>query len=107
MAKPKSTPTKLTRHPSLPLDELFRSVNTSPTLLNISTPTEPALLHQNVTLLKFANSQILAEVIRATTLARYTVRQISDTALLLDGEKQDEIIKLLTKNGYEPTIIAG
>jgi hypothetical protein len=93
--KPKINTAKIPNRSPVSLDDLFKAANTSPTLSTDYASTEPALLHQNVTLLKFANSQILEEVIRATTLARYTVRRISDTALLLDGEKQAEIIKLL------------
>ncbi|HEX2915299.1 MAG TPA: hypothetical protein VH186_31330 [Chloroflexia bacterium] len=88
--------------------EILKENNTSPTLLDsmVEEGSAQVIVHSQVLLLEFNNSQLLEEVLRGTTLAQYVVRRVSETTLMVDQAKQDELIKVLTKKGYEPKIVA-
>jgi hypothetical protein len=105
MASPRVSKTK--DYKVLPPEELLAEVNTSPTLFgSAAVRPEIPVIHRKVALLEFANAQVLAEVLQSTDLKNFVVRQLGDTALMIDHECQEELIKLLTKRGYEPRILA-
>ena len=65
----------------------------------------PPLIHQNVTLLECINAAVLDEVLKGTNLKNYMVRRISPICIAVDQLRTDEIVKFLTKRGYEPRVI--
>ncbi len=80
--------------------------NSSPTLDKPATWLGgPPLIHQNVTLLECVTEAILEEVLTATDLKYAVVRRISPQAVLVDSATVEELVKALTKRGYEPKII--
>ncbi len=84
----------------------LKQYNSSPTLEEAATGAGgPALVHRNVTLLECASEAILEEALAATPLKYAVVRRISPTAVLLDHAQAAELVKILTKKGYEPRII--
>ncbi len=87
-------------------DEILSENNTSPALLLPIVDEESAVLvHRQVLLLEFNSPELLEEVLRATPLVKFVVRKLSGNVLMVDHADQDELVKLLTKKGYEPKII--
>lgn len=81
--------------------------NSSPTLEGATTwAGGPPVIHHNATLLECASPAILDEVLSATTLKYAVVRRISPTVVLVDHSQVAELVKALTKKGYEPRIIS-
>ncbi len=84
----------------------LKQFNSSPNLEGKATwAGGPALVHQNVTLLECASPAILDEALSATPLKFAVVRRISPTVVLVDHARLDELVKALTKKGYEPRIV--
>lgn len=84
----------------------LKQFNSSPTLEGAATGEGgPVLIHRNVTLLEAVSEAILEEALSATTLKYAIVRWISPTAVLVDHTQAAELVKILTKKGYEPRII--
>jgi hypothetical protein len=84
----------------------LKQFNSSPTLDGAATGAGgPALVHRNVTLLECASETILEEALSATPLKYAVVRRISPTSVLIDHTQAAELVKILTKKGYEPRII--
>lgn len=84
----------------------LKQYNASPTLEGAATwPGGPALIHQNVTLLKCVNELVLEEALAASDLKYAVVRRLSPSAVLVDSEQVEELVKVLTKRGYEPKIV--
>jgi hypothetical protein len=80
--------------------------NSSPTMEGAATwPGGPALIHQNVTLLNCVSESILEEALAASDLKYTVVRRISPSAVLVNNYGLEELVKVLTKRGYEPKII--
>ena len=80
--------------------------NSSPTLEGAATWNGgPAIIHQNVTLLDCVSETVLEEALAATDLKEAVVRRISPQAVLVDPAVVEELIKALTKRGYEPKVI--
>ncbi len=80
--------------------------NSSPNLEGAATWTGgPAIIHQNVVLLKCVSEVVLEEALVATDLKYNVVRRISPTTVIINDENIDELVKTLTKRGYEPKII--
>lgn len=80
--------------------------NTSPTLDAPATwEGGPPIVHQNVALIECVSTIVLDEILKGTALKNYIVRQISATCIAVDQLRTDEIIKFLTKRGYEPKVI--
>jgi hypothetical protein len=65
----------------------------------------PALLQQNIALLEIANEALAQEVLLGTTLAEVVVRRLTPTLFIVDHERLDELVKALTKRGYEPKLL--
>ena len=85
----------------------LKQFNSSPTLEGTITPEGgPLLVHQNVTLLECASETILEEALSATALKYAVVRRISPTIVLVDHAQAAELVKALTKKGYEPRIVS-
>jgi len=81
-------------------------INSSPTLDAAATwEGGPPIIHQNVALIECINPTVLDEVLNGTALKNFVVRRISPTWIAVDQLRTDEIIKFLTKRGYEPKII--
>lgn len=84
----------------------LKQFNSSPTLEGpVTTPGGPALFHLNVALLDCISETILEEALAATDLKYAIVRRISPTTVLVDPARLDELVKALTKRGYEPRIV--
>lgn len=84
----------------------FKQYNSSPTLEGAATwEGGPLVVHQNVILLECASEAILEEALSATPLKYAIVRRISPTVVLVDHIQAVELVKVLTKKGYEPRII--
>ena len=84
----------------------LKQFNSSPNLEGKTTwPGGPAQVHQNVTLLECASPAILDEALSATPLKYAVVRRISPTVVLVDHAQAAELVKVLTKKGYEPRLI--
>ncbi len=80
--------------------------NSSPTLEAAATwEGGPPIIHQNVALIECINATVLDEVLNGTTLKNFVVRRISPTCIAVDQLRTDEIIKFLTKRGYEPKVV--
>jgi hypothetical protein len=88
--------------------EILSENNTSPTLLNplVEEGSSQVIIHSQVLLLEFNSPALLEEVLRGTTLARFVVRRVGEAAVMVDHLRQDELLKVLTKKGYEPKIVA-
>ncbi len=81
-------------------------LNTSPTLRATPTwPGGPAILHQNVALLEIASETLANEILLGTTLANAIVRRLTPTLFMVDHARLDELVKQLTRRGYEPKIL--
>ena len=81
----------------------LKQFNSSPNLEGAATwPSGPSLVHQNVTLLECASPAILDEALSATPLKYAVVRRLTPTAVLVDPAQVEELVKTLTKKGYEP-----
>ena len=65
----------------------------------------PPLIHQNVALVECTSPSVLDEVLNGTALKNFVVRRISPTCIAVDQLRLDEIVKFLTKRGYEPKVI--
>ncbi len=84
----------------------LKEFNSSPTLEGPATWLGgPALVHQNVTLLQCVSETVLEEALLATDLKYAVVRRLSPSTVLIDAEKAAELIKVLTKRGYEPRVV--
>lgn len=84
----------------------LKQFNSSPTLEDkVFAEGGPLLVHQNVALLECASEAILEEALSATPLKYAVVRRISPTVVLVDHAQSAELVKALTKKGYEPRII--
>lgn len=80
--------------------------NSSPTLKSAATWTGgPTLVHQNVTLLDCVNETVLEEALAATDLKQAVVRRLTPSSVIIDSAKADELVKALTKRGYEPKLV--
>ncbi len=80
--------------------------NSSPTLEGAATwPGGPAIIHQNVVVLNCVSEMVLEEALASTDLKYAVVRRISPSAVLIDSAGLEEMIKILTKRGYEPKIV--
>jgi hypothetical protein len=106
MPKKKEVKAEIPRKIEINLNELLTKRNTSPTMLEPAVADTPTI-YRNVALIEFVNSRILDEVIRATNLKDLVVRRLSETVIVIDQQNQEELIKTLTKKGYEPKIIIG
>ena len=83
------------------------SSNSSPTYDAAATWGDgPPLIHQNVALIECVNASVLDEILNLTALKNFVVRRISDRCIVVDQTRAEEILKLLTKRGYEPKVIA-
>jgi hypothetical protein len=80
--------------------------NSSPTLEGPTTwAGGPSVVHRNVSLLECATPAILDEALSATPLKFAVVRRLSPTVVVVDYAQLGELVKFLTKKGYEPRII--
>lgn len=59
-------------------------------------------LHINPVLVQCAEPELLEEVSLNSSLAKFVVKKISETALLADPEHADKIFDELVKKGYMP-----
>lgn len=85
----------------------LKQFNSSPNLEGKTTwAGGPVLVHQNVTLLECGSPAILDEALSATPLKYAVVRRISPTVVLVDHAQLPELVKALTKKGYEPRIVS-
>lgn len=85
----------------------LKQFNSSPTLEGATTwEGGPNVVHRNVALLECANPAILEEALSATPLKFAVVRRISPAVVLVDHAQLGELVKFLTKKGYEPRIIS-
>ena len=66
---------------------------------------ETARLYRNTALIEFADPAIAAEV-AAGPLARYIVRRLSETAVVIDHAHVDLVVKTLQRGGYTPRVTA-
>lgn len=81
----------------------LKQFNSSPNLEGAATWSGgPSLVHQNVTLLECVSPEILDEVLSATPLKYAVVRRLTTTSVLVDPTQVEELVKALTKKGYEP-----
>ena len=84
----------------------LKQYNSSPNLEGpVTWPGGTGLVHQNVTLLECASPEILEEALSATPLKYAVVRRLTPTAVLVDHAQAPELVKALTKKGYEPRIV--
>ncbi|MDB5080251.1 MAG: hypothetical protein JWP00_2175 [Chloroflexi bacterium] len=84
----------------------LKKFNSSPTLEEAATwEGGPLIVHQNVTLLECASEAVLEEALSATPLKYAVVRRISPTVVLVDHGQVPELVKTLSKKGYEPRIV--
>lgn len=84
----------------------LKQYNSSPTLEEgVTWEGGPLVVHQNVTLLECASEAILEEALSATPLKYAIVRRISPRVVLVDHTQAAELVKILTKKGYEPRLI--
>lgn len=94
----------------LSIAETLEQANTSPTLqagfLETGASGLKAVLHQEVAILEFASPTVLEEVLRGTPLLNYVVQRLGAQALVIDQARQDEILRFLTNQGYEPRVLA-
>ncbi len=86
--------------------EILSETNSSPVLMAslLEEGSSEVIVHNQAVLLEFNTPQLLEEVMRTTLLARFVVRQVGEQALMVDHSSQDELVKLLTKKGYEPRV---
>ncbi|MBN9392894.1 MAG: hypothetical protein J0I20_32985 [Chloroflexi bacterium] len=84
--------------------EVLTEANSSPVMLAPAVKPEEVTVHRQLLLLEFTSPALLEEVLSATVLANFVVRRLGETALMVDHQRQDELVKLLTKKGYEPKI---
>ncbi|MEI6043003.1 MAG: hypothetical protein WCS37_01310 [Chloroflexota bacterium] len=104
MVSPRTSKSK--DYKALPPDELLAQVNSSPTLLGMAVGKQGTpILHRQVALIEFANAQVMEEVLQSTDLKNFVVRRLGDTVLMIDHERREDLVKLLTKRGYEPRIL--
>jgi hypothetical protein len=84
----------------------FSQVNSSPALdeLSINDATGPAL-YKNVTILECVSETVLDEALMATDLKNYVMLRISPTCVMVDDAVLPELIKNMTKKGYEPRVV--
>lgn len=84
----------------------FSHINASPALVGpaINDASAPAL-YKNVTILECISETVLDEALMATDLKKYVMQRISPTCVMIDDAVLPELIKNMTKKGYEPRII--
>lgn len=83
-------------------------LNSSPSYEQGSTatwPGGPPIIHQNVAIIECASATILEELLKGTTLKNFVVRYLTPTTILVDQQRTDDIMKFLTKRGYEPKVM--
>ncbi len=86
--------------------EVLTEANSSPVMLEPAVKQEEVVIHRQLLLLEFNSPALLEEVLGTTLLANFVVRRLGKTALMVDHQRQDELLKLLTKKGYEPKIVS-
>jgi len=60
-------------------------------------------LFANVALIECADQTALEEVL-AAGLDRFVVQRLSETAVVIDHERLDEVIRLLRRQGHTPKV---
>ncbi len=85
--------------------EVLVDVNSSPVMLASAVKPEEVTVHRQLLLLEFNSPALLDEVLSTTVLANFVVRRLGETALMVDHQRQDELVKILTKKGYEPKVV--
>ena len=86
--------------------EALTEANSSPVMLEPAVKLEEVVIHRQLLLLEFNSPALLEEVLSTTLLANFVVRRLGPAALMVDHQRQDELLKLLTKKGYEPKIVS-
>jgi hypothetical protein len=82
------------------------NINASPTYVApLTWEGGPAIMQQHVCLLECVSATVLDELLNGTALKNFVVRRISPTCLVIDQQRTEEIIKFLTKRGYEPKVL--
>lgn len=62
-------------------------------------------LHLNAALLQCAEPALLTELMRRSSLEKFVVKKLSETVVLVEPQKVEEIRQELTKKGYMPSLV--